>query len=294
MVLMKNKKIILLILFFLSTLVGITSNIRLVTGYVGTYEKRTDLSNPFIFTKDILYWNGGVLVSEVEYLYHQVFIQEGKHYLFFFDSGFATNAKLWIYYSLDDFVDPFSVNVPDYPIKYVLLFSPSQTGYYNLTLRFGLEGFDTWSSIQIGFLEVPIINLNEEIDWNYWDFTRDAITAAKMDLEDGMYEMGSIAEGTGHDVIYSESIFYKTLEPPLSISGYYQLSEDNSDYRLDPDTKKFFSSGEYIFFSLSAYLFGIMKAPDQSTGDSIPGYPLFLIAMISLVSILIISKKVVK
>ncbi len=291
---MRNKKIILLILFFLSTLVGITSNISLVTGYVGTYEKRTDSSNPFIFTKDILYWNDHVDVSGVEYLYHQVFLQEGKHYLFFFDSGFATDAILWIHYSADDSIDPFSVYVPDYPIKYVLLFSPSQTGYYTIILRFGLEGFYTSSSIQIGVLEVPIINLNEEIDWNYWDFTRDAITAAKMDLVGDWYEMGSIEEGTGYDVSYSDSIFYHDLEPPLSVSGYIQLTESNSDYQLDSDTEKFFSSGEYLFFSLSGAPFGIRKVPEQSTGGSIPGYSLLLVGIISLVSIFIISKRIYK
>ena len=97
-----------------------------------------------------------------------------------------------------------------------------------------------------------------------------------------------------HDIIYSESIFYKDLEPPLSISGYYQLPEDDSDHRLDPDTEKYFSSGEYLFFDLYGFAFGIRKVPEQSTKGSISGYPLLILGFISLVSILIISKKVVK
>ena len=75
---------------------------------------------------------------------------------------------------------------------------------------------------------------------------------------------------------------------------FYQLPEDDSDHRLDPDTEKYFSSGEYLFFDLYGFAFGIRKVPEQSTKGSISGYPLLILGFISLVSILIISKKVVK
>ncbi len=284
---MKNKKIILPAILILSTLVGITSNISLVSGYVGVFEKRTDSSNPFVLTTDILYWNDDVHISEVEDLYHQVFLQEGTHYLLFFDSGLANGAILWILLSSDNSAI-FSAYVPDYPIKYVLFFSPSQTGYYTIIFRFGLEGSFTTSSIQIGFLEAPIINLNEEIDRNYWDFTQNAITAAKIELEEDNYEMGS------KDLKYIDnSIYYMSLGS-LSAYDYVQLTESSFDYRLDSDTERLFSSGEYIFFSLSGHPFGIRKVPDQSTGGSIPGFSLLLVGFISLVSIFIISKKLYK
>lgn len=268
---MKNKKILFIGIFSLSIFLGFLPNISLVNGYIGTYEKRTDPLNPFIFIVDILYYNEEIAIHEVESLYHKVFLQEGKDYLLFIDSGLVDNAHVIVYYSADFWSDHFS-DLPDYPITYVLFFRPSQTGFYTLYLELGLEGADSFCSIQIGFLEVPTINLNEVIDWQYWDFKWNSIIAAKMDLEEGYYEVEVI--GTLVDYI-----LYNNFD---LISHHYQLSEDTSNC-FEPDTKTFFSSGEYIFFSLTPVVsFKINKyiTPKQ---DSINPFVIGLIIAIPIV-----------
>ena len=74
---------------------------------------------------------------------------------------------------------------------------------------------------------------------------------AKIELEEGYYEISSS----------KDYIYYKDLN---LISNYYQLSEDVSNH-LEPDTKIFFSSGEYLFFSLSSItLFKINEYINQN------------------------------
>ena len=53
--------------------------------------------------------------------------------------------------------------------------------------------------------------------------------------------------------------------------------------------KTYLSAGDYIFFSLDGDEFGLMNAP--STEPLISGYPLLLLGVIALLSIIIISKK---
>ena len=109
-------------------------------------------------------------------------------------------------------------------------------------------------------------------------------------MEYGVYEIGGITEDGYPSNFPSAEIYYMNLANYWTLGTHlFELTED--DPYLNGTERTSFSSGEYLFYSLSADWFGIREAPAQSTVGSIPGYPLLVLGLISLVSILIISIK---
>ena len=145
-----------------------------------------------------------------------------------------------------------------YQAKNVYLFKPSETGFYNITIRLGKTGRMCSSSMQIGVLELPSTNLNDVIDHNQWDFDGDSITAIRINLEYGNYEIGGLTEdGTpwsfpDAEVYYMDLAYYHTMGDHL-----FELKEDGN--YLNGTEEIYLSSGEYLFYSLSADSIGIRE-----------------------------------
>lgn len=295
MVEMKNKNLLIPGLLIMSVFLGGVMNISYVNAYVGTYEKRTNLSNPFVFIPDILYYDGNFGVSGIEEMFHQVFLFEEIFYIIYISSAILYSGDfdmMKIHLGTDNSTDYLYTGFEqNYNSKNIYLFKPSETGFYNITLRLGKDGFDSWSSMQIGVLELPSVNLNDGISWHQWDFSSDHITAVRINLDYGTYEIGAMTEDNIPSNFPGAEIYYMNLANYWIFGSHlFELIEDNP--YLNGTKRINLTSGEYLFYSLSADWFGIRKAPEQSTGGSIPGYSLYLIVIVSLISIILVSKKV--
>lgn len=293
MSIMKNKKCFMIGFLMISVFLGIAIKTNYVKAYIGTYEKRTDPSNPFIFMTDIVYVpiDHELNFHEIETLYHQVVLQINNYYLFYLSCSLGGISKLYFNLATDQFIDNYNEDfeyISDGMI-YLVLFNVSQTGLYNLTLEFGTIGFDTYIGFYgIGFLELPNMNLNEEFAMNYWDFYSNYITTGKLHLENDYY---TVATNDGIMQYYpSATVYYKNLGSAFQfekLSEWAYLQIDCSQ-----DYKTYLISGDYCFFSLDGDEFGLIQTSSPSgTTQIIPGYSLFILGLTSLMTMLLLIKK---
>lgn len=294
---MRNKKTNTIIgIFSIIISFGFLININSVVGYTGAYEKRTDSTNPFIFTVDILYYNDNFSVIEIEEMIHQVFLKEGVFYLIYVSSGILYSGDydtMKIHLGNDEAIDYLYIGFEQrYQGKSVYLFKPSETGFYNITIRLGKAGFDSWSSMQIGVLELPSVNLNDVVDWSQWDFESNAITTIRINLEGGWYEIGGLTEDEIPWNFPSAEIYYINLATYHTMGDHLFELIENGSY-LNGTERSFFFSDEYLFYSFSADSFGIREHIQEPVEpDLIPSFnPLIIIGIISIVSAITIKKR---
>ncbi len=271
-------------MIFLLIFLGFTSSMNPVRGYIGSYEKRTDPLDPFVFTLDMLYYSSSSIeLNGRENLYNQVFLFADSVYTIFINSGFlydSSNPIIHFCYELYDGVnykESFSV----YPTlgKEVILFIPEFTGYYNLTLRVGVDGFTSWADIQIGILDVPTITLGVEFKCNdYWDFYSDAITIGIIDLDSGYYTVKAMDDLIPH-YWPSVPLYNIPFYAIWGIGGNYKSIANLSDsYLIDPaiESKTWMSGGEYVLCSPDPS-FGFSEYTSSSTDpDGIPPFLIFV------------------
>lgn len=171
-----------------------------------------------------------------------------------------------IYLGSDESVDYLYTGFEQrYNAKNVYLFKPSETGFYNITIRLGKTGKMCSSSMQIGVLELPSTNLNDVIDHNQWDFDGNPITAIRINLEYGNYEIGGLTEdGTPWSFPYAE-VYYMDLDNYWTHLNLIELKENGNC--LNGTEEIYLSSGEYLFYSLSADSIGIREPYDPYEQD---------------------------
>ncbi|MFW9875042.1 MAG: hypothetical protein ACFFG0_18205 [Candidatus Thorarchaeota archaeon] len=289
---MKFKKH-LIVPFFLCFFLTMIFSVQNVKAQTGIYEKRTNPSNPFIFTTDTIYLpsSQNLTTNNVETFYHQVLLQNNEFYLLYICEGPVSmdNWELSFYYSGDDSIDYFEEFFAfTSGVLYLLLLRPTITGYFNLTLIGGTLGHHiTLGFSGIGFLKLPNMNLNQLFSRDYWDFDSNSIVAGKLNLESGNYIV-AIDDGI-MNYFPDASVYYENL---ITVSQFERLSENiYTQIDCSKDHKTYLSTGSYIFFSLEGAEFGLMNAPSQ-VPKVISGYPLLLLmGFISIVSIMIIKKK---
>ena len=301
---MKKQKIALLTLLSILTFFGITILIIPQTrAYIGQYEQRTDPSNPFLFTVDIIYVtsDGWIHANEVEYFYHQVFLEANKYYLFYDPVGYMTmeGAKLWIHSAISTSIDYYYEYISeDGVLDYILYINPSQTGLYNITICWGKEGFECHRSFSgIGVLEIPIVPLDTEMSSEYWDFHRDAIMVGIIELDSQVkYQTGY--DGRHHDYLGIGTIYYVNINS-LSYIGYEKLdgSHDIMDYGAYDEEKEEWitittndlgqGAGKYIFYSLEYGWFSLMEAEEEEI-KPVSWIPLLLSIIIPIIAIIIV------
>ena len=283
MVLMKNKKIVLLILLDILTFSGITIlTIPQVKADVGQYEQRTDPSNPFLFSVDVIYVtsDGWIHATGVEYFYHQVFLEANKYYLFYNPVGYMTaeGTRIWIHSDISISIDYYYEYISEEGVLgYILYINPSETGLYNITIRWNFIGGRGFTGI--GILEIPMVPLDTEMSSGDWDFHQDAIMAGIIELNSHTrYQTGY--DGTHRD--YLGTFYYANINS-LSYTGYEKLdgSHNIMDYAWDDiittdDLGQ--GAGKYIFYSLGYGQFSLMEVEETKTKH---------ISWISLLSIII-------
>ncbi|MFX1504221.1 MAG: hypothetical protein ACFFDH_24890 [Promethearchaeota archaeon] len=288
---MKIRNLIIISFLTLSIFLGVISTSTYVNAYIGIYEKRTNPLNPFVFTTDIIYVPSGenLTTTNIETFYHQVYLQSNKYYLLYIVGGPVSNDN-WefdFHYladnSIDNYVEYFSLTTG---ILYLLLLKPTITGYFNFTMIGGTLGHYTVLGFYgIGFLELPDMNLGDYFAYDYWDFNGNIIVAGKLTLNAGNY---IVASDEGGMTYFPYSIVY--YENLNSVNQFERLSENvYPQLNCSLGYKTYFTAGDYIFFSLNGDEFGLMNAPSQE--PLISGYPLFLLGLISMISIIIIIKK---
>lgn len=280
---MKNKKMVLLILLNILTFLGITILIIPQTkAYIGLYEQRTDPSNPFLFSVDTIYVtsDGEIHASGVEYFYHQVLLEADKHYIFYDPVGYMTmeDTRLRIHSAISTAVDYYYEKISESGIyNYILYINPSQTGLYNITIRWGKEGYGChMGSYGIGVLEIPIVPLDTEMSSEHWDFHTNPVMVGIIELDSyTKYQTGH--DGEHWDYLGGNEIYYANINS-LSYTGYEKLdcSHDIMNYGARDEEKEEWitittadlgqGSGKYIFYSLGYGLFSLMEA--EETGGN--------------------------
>jgi len=272
---MKNKKIALLTLL---TFFGITILIIPQAKALHlTYEQRTNPSNPFLFSVDMIYVtsDGDLRTNVGQYYYHQVFLEANKYYLFYDPVGYMTmeGERLWIHSAISTLIDYYYEYVSESGVLgYILYINPSETGLYNITIRSDFGGVRGFSGI--GVLEIPIVPLDTEMSSDYWDFYRDSIMAGIIELDSQVkYQTGH--DGQHHGYLGMGTIYYANINL-LSSAGCTKLdrSYDIMDYdALDIITTNDLGqgAGKYIFYSLSYGFFSLMEAePSPTVSGNVP------------------------
>jgi len=252
----------------------------------GLYEQRTDPADPFLFTVDTLYLAESISYTNAQYFYHQVFLETNKQYLFYNPCGYMSseNTRLWIHSAISDSIDYYYEYVSEDKIGYILYMSSTETGLYNITIRFGEDGWQGSCGFSgIGVLEIPTIPLDTEMTYNYWDFQADPIIAGIIEL-DSTKEYQTGYDGEHHD--YSNLDIYYVNINSLSNTGYEKLdgSHEIMDYRaFDIITTNNLGqgAGEYLFYGGR---FSLME-----TGEIIvfPIIPIIIIVVIISIGIVI-------
>ena len=293
---MKNKKLVLLTLLGILTFSGITIiTIPQSEAYVGVYEQRTNPSNPFLFSVDIIYFtsDGEIHATGVEYFYHQVFLESNKHYLFYDPMGYMDleNSEIRIHLAISTTIDYYYEYIPEnIPLSYFLYINPSQTGLYNITIRWGIDGFDSHrGSYGIGVLEIPIVPLDTEISTEYWDFYTNAIMVGIIEL-DSYTEYQTGHDGLHHDYLGGNEIYYANVN---SLYSYAKLdgSHDVMDYGArDIITTNDLGQGvgKYIFYSFYFGSFSLMEAEEiPETNNQIINIIINIILIIVVISAIV-------
>ena len=295
---MKNKKIALLtlclgILAFFGITILIIPNAK---ADVGQYEQQTDPSNPFLFSVDTIYFtsDGWIHANGAEYFYHQVFLEADKYYLFYDPIGYMNtkNAQIQIHLAISITIDYYyEYSSENTYLDYFLYINPSQTGLYNITIRWGIEGFASHrGSYGIGILEIPIVPLDTELSTEYWDFYTNAIMVGIIELDaHTKYQTGY--NGRHCDYLGGNEIYYSNINSLYSIPylAYAKLdcSHDIMNYSAyDIITTKNLGqgAGNYIFYSLYFGSFSLMEA--EETEENKPNILPNILPIIIILSII--------
>lgn len=286
----KNKKIIALTTSILLLSIFGSFLLPTVKADVGRYEQRTDPTNPFLFAVDTLYFtsNGEISTSGVQHFYHQVFLEANKHYLFYDTQGFMNdeNTEIRIHSAISVAVDYYFEHIYESNIAagYNLYMNPTQTGLYNITVRWGIEGYDIYrGSYGIGVLEIPIVPLDTEITSDYWDFKTNVIMAVIIELDwNTEYQTGY--DGQRCDYLGVGTIYYTNQLYSIPYLDYVKL--DGSHEVMNCSASDIitvnslgYGAGKYLFYSLSYSKFSLMEVVETDEVIIFPIIPIIIVVI---------------
>lgn len=266
-----------------------------VKGLVGTYEQRKTPANPLIMNADLFYIpaSGSMDVINVETMYHQVLLTANTFYALLIAGGPADSDdyEMDFFYSNDAGIDDFSIAFYlTTGINFLLFIKPSFTGIYNLTLTGGIPGGSLSIGFQgIGFLMIPHKGLNELYSRDDWDFgSFSGITLGYINVDpSSSYIVATEEEGMYY---YPSATVYRWS---IDASDQFIMLSENTLNTLtcSQGSPNGFSQGYHVLYSIDGDEFGLM-AYIEPTPSVILGYSFLWLAMIGIVSIMILIKKI--
>lgn len=289
---MRNKKICFIIGIFLFA--GVISLIIPQTrADTGIYEQRTDWLNPFLFEVDTIYTttDGYFHCNGTQTYYFQVYLEVGKYYAIYISGGAVCLENMLIEVDNGDYAEWFYETSMR---TYLLFINPYNTGLCNFRLIDRQEGRTTMiGTHEMGVLEIPIIQLDTEFGYDYWDTSGSLITLGIMELDSKkQYQTGH--DGILHD--YSALEIYCTeLEYLFHVSCL-----DGSHKRVDftaqdiITTSKLSEHGgyydKYLFYSLNVGSFSLMEIEQPAPPDLGIIIWIIILSIVGIISIVGIYK----
>jgi len=173
-----------------------------------------------------------------------------------------------------------------------MIFKPHKTGLYNISLSY--RNYETTDDLFFKINEIGILEVPEHIFQD--SSTLDRYEAGILENWDSVYIVFGIVhlERFKDYKIQGGLEIYKGYLLQYSLGSSKKLDGNNPNEELytEGDTLNVTAEGDYLFYELigNPFLIHYQDAPSQ-TPNIIGGYSLLLLGIISLVPMLIISKK---